>query len=151
MTIRFYKVEDPYGCFSNFSPHPIVVEGVHWPTSEHYYQAQKFVGTPHADRCEIIRQAATPEEAAALGRDPQVSVRPDWDEVKRDVMYRAVQTKFSEHAQIRSVLLDTGDEQIVEDSPRDWFWGWGADHQGENHLGKILMEVRDACRRHLSS
>jgi ribA/ribD-fused uncharacterized protein len=44
--IRFYSVGAEYGCFSNFSPHPIRLKGKTWPTSEHFFQAQKFAGTP---------------------------------------------------------------------------------------------------------
>ena len=59
--ICFYAVGEEYGCFSNYSPHPIRLKGKTWPTSEHYFQAQKFAGTPHGD---AIRQARTPKIAA---------------------------------------------------------------------------------------
>ncbi len=66
MTIYFYSDrENPYGCFSNFSRHGFELDGVYWPTSEHYFQAQKFAGTP-ADQ---IRQVKTPKDAARLGRE----------------------------------------------------------------------------------
>ena len=64
MTIYFYSPrEQPYGCFSNFSRHGIAMEGVWYPTVEHYFQAQKFAGTPYAER---IQRAATPKQAAEL-------------------------------------------------------------------------------------
>ena len=140
MTIYFYGADEvPYGCFSNFSAHPLELDGHLWPTSEHYYQAQKFAGTRHA---ELIRRARTPLRAAELGRDRAKPLRRDWERVKDDVMRRAVAAKFRAHADIRGILLSTGDEEIVEDSPTDYYWGRGADGSGRNMLGRILMRVR---------
>lgn len=146
MTIYFYKVCDPYGCFSNFSPHAIEIEGTVWATVEHYYQAQKFVGSPDAAVIPEIYIAQTPEKAAALGRCNTRCVRPDWDIVKTQVMHKAVHKKFLTHIDIREVLFSTGTQLLVEDSPCDYFWGCGADKSGENHLGKILMRVRSELR-----
>lgn len=146
MTIFFYKVQDPYGCFSNFSLHSIALEGLTWPTSEHYYQAQKYRNTLHQSLCEQIRQAPTPEAAAALGRNPAYAIQPNWDNIKPEIMYTAVRTKFLTHEAIQAELLATGDELIVENSPLDAYWGCGADGKGDNQLGKILMRVRQDIR-----
>ncbi|TAE54339.1 MAG: NADAR family protein [Nostocales cyanobacterium] len=153
MTIYFYKVWQPYGCFSNFSPHSIEMDALNWPTVEHYYQAQKFVGSEDEEIIPLIHAASTPEQAAALGRCTTRKLRKDWEMVKTDVMKVAVLKKFLTHARIREVLLVTGDEILVENSPTDYFWGCGADHTGENHLGKILMSVREEIRQslHLSA
>jgi N-glycosidase YbiA len=142
MTIYFYKVWQPYGCFSNFSPHSIQIQGTYWPTVEHYYQAQKFVGSLDSAIIPIIHAAATPEEAAALGRCHTRQLRPDWDLVKTQVMRKAVLRKFLSHPDIQAILLSTGNQTLVENSPNDYFWGCGAEKTGENHLGKILMSVR---------
>ncbi|MCW9681032.1 NADAR domain-containing protein [Dolichospermum planctonicum UHCC 0167] len=147
MTIYFYKVSDPYGCFSNFSAHGINIEGTYWPTVEHYYQAQKFVGSPDAPIISLIHAAATPEQAAALGRCHSRCLRLDWELVKTQVMRVGVLQKFMTHADIREILLLTGDNILIEDSPIDYFWGCGADGTGENYLGKILMSVRGEIRR----
>ncbi|MEC4816462.1 MAG: NADAR domain-containing protein [Scytonema sp. PMC 1069.18] len=150
MTIYFYKVWQPYGCFSNFSPHGIEVNGVYWSTVEHYYQAQKFAGTEDAAVIPLIYAADTPELAAALGRDRTCRVRPDWEIVKTQIMREAVFKKFLSHTDIREILLMTGDSLLVENSPTDYFWGCGEDNTGQNHLGKILMSVREEIR-YLSS
>lgn len=149
MTIYFYQVSQPYGCFSNFSPHGIDIEGTYWPTVEHYYQGQKFVGSPDAPIIPLIFAAATPEQAAALGRCPSRCLRPDWELVKTQVMRVGVLQKFITHPDIREILLITGDEMLIENSPTDYFWGCGANHTGENHLGKILMSVRAEIRLQL--
>ncbi len=150
MTIYFYKVWQPYGCFSNFSPHGIHIQGIYWPTVEHYYQAQKFVGSNDAVIIPLIHTAATPEEAAALGRCSTRQLRRDWDLVKTLIMREAVLKKFLTHPDIREVLLNTGDEILVENSPTDFFWGCGANKCGQNHLGKTLMSVREEIRNLLS-
>jgi N-glycosidase YbiA len=146
MTIFFYNVFEPYGCFSNFSPHSINLEGEIWPTSEHYYQAQKFIGTPYHHLCAQIHQASSPEIAAAIGRNPQHIVRSDWDSLKTKIMYRAVFTKFRRHLDLKALLLGTGEVLIVENSPTDSYWGCGSDGLGQNQLGKILMQIRQELR-----
>lgn len=123
------------------------MQGVYWSTVEHYYQAQKFVGTSDAVIIPLIHNAETPELAAALGRDPTRQVRLDWEEVKTQVMREAVLKKFLTHTDIREILLTTDDKLIVENSATDYFWGCGADNTGHNHLGKVLMSVREEIRK----
>ena len=150
MTIYFYKVSDPYGCFSNFSPHSINIADHTWTTVEHYYQSQKFVGTEHEPLIATIRAVKTPEEAAALGRDRCRVMRKDWEQVKVEIMYQAVLKKFLTHLDIQAVLLSTQEALIVEDSPTDYYWGCGFQRTGQNQLGKILMQVRQAIRLKLA-
>ncbi|WP_414579025.1 NADAR family protein [Anabaena sp. CCY 9402-a] len=147
MTIYFYKAWQPFGCFSNFSPHGIEIYGSYWSTVEHFYQAQKFVGSVDAVIIPVIRAAKTPEDAAALGRCSSRRLRLDWDLVKTQVMREAVLKKFLTHSDIREILLSTGNEVLVENSPTDYFWGCGADNTGQNHLGKVLMSVREDLRQ----
>ncbi len=145
MPIYFYAArEEPYGCFSNFSAHGFELDGAWWPTSEHYFQAQKFAGTPRAD---LIRQARSPKIAANMGRSRQHPLRPDWEQVKDQIMLQGVLKKFETHANIRAILLGTGDEEIIENAPKDYYWGCGADGSGQNKLGKTLMRVRDILRQ----
>jgi ribA/ribD-fused uncharacterized protein len=147
MTIYFYTVDEPYGCFSNFSPHPIQLDGLDWQTVEHYYQAQKFIGTEQEKLVSVIREVQTPMEAATIGRDRTQKLRSDWEAVKAQVMWKAVLTKFLTHPDIQEILLNTGEELIVEDSPTDYYWGCGQEKTGRNQLGKILMKVRQEIRQ----
>ncbi|MGB2926416.1 MAG: NADAR family protein [Limnothrix sp.] len=144
--IYFYKAYDPYGCFSNFSPHPIQQNGHHWPTVEHFYQAQKFASTADAAIIPKIHQAPTPEAAAAIGRSTQYSPRHDWPDIKQDIMWQGLLSKFSSHADIAQILINTENATIIENSPVDYYWGCGADGKGHNHLGKLLMAVREILR-----
>ncbi|WP_066424752.1 NADAR family protein [Anabaena sp. 4-3] len=143
MTIYFYTARENYGCFSNFSPHGFMLDNLYWYTSEHYFQAQKFVGTIHLEQ---IRLAKTPKAAANMGRDRKRPLRDDWEQVKDNIMRKAVLRKFETHADIREILLSTGNEEIVENSPIDYYWGCGSDGSGKNMLGIILMEVRGLLR-----
>jgi ribA/ribD-fused uncharacterized protein len=138
--INFYSTSDEYGCFSNFSAHPIRLDGKTWPTSEHYFQAQKFVGTPREDE---IRRAKSPMVAARMGRSRDFKLRRDWESVKD-----AVRAKFTQHADLRAVLLGTGEAKIVEHTENDSYsyWGDGGDGSGKNRLGQILMRVREELR-----
>ena len=148
MAVYFYSAREvPYGCFSNFSAHGFELDGRWWPTSEHYFQAQKFVGTAHE---EAVQLAPTPKVAANMGRERKRPLRADWEAVKDDVMRRAVRCKFARHEGIRAILLATGDDEIVENAPGDYYWGCGADGSGRNMLGLILMEVRAALRQQAS-
>jgi ribA/ribD-fused uncharacterized protein len=144
MTVYFYKVNEPYGCFSNFSSHGFMLDGKWWPTSEHYFQAQKFPGTPYEEQ---IRLAKNPMDAARMGRDRNLPLRKDWELVKEDIMRKAVLQKFKSHDDIRAILLSTGNQLIIENSPVDYYWGCGADGSGKNKLGQILMEIREMLRK----
>ncbi|HEX8283472.1 MAG TPA: NADAR family protein [Pyrinomonadaceae bacterium] len=142
--IKFYKVSEPFGCFSNFAAHPVELDGKVWPTSEHYFQAQKFAGTEFE---EAIRLVKSPMIAARMGRDRSKPLRADWERVKDEVMRRAVLAKFTQHAELRDILLATGDALLVEHTRNDSYWGDGGDGRGRNMLGRILASVREELRR----
>jgi len=141
--IQFYSVADAFGEFSNFAPYPIRLDGQTWPTSEHYFQAQKFTDEACQQK---IRGAESPMQAARLGRDRKQRLRHDWESIKVDVMRRAVTAKFTQHPELRVRLLSTGDARIVEHTENDDYWGDGGDGRGRNMLGRILMELRETLR-----
>jgi ribA/ribD-fused uncharacterized protein len=141
--ILFYRVREPNGEFSNFSAHPIKLKGKTWPTSEHYFQAQKFAGTEYEEE---IRRAKSPMMAARMGRSRKRPLRKDWESVKEAIMREALSAKFTQHPGLRSLLLSTGAETIVEHTENDDYWGDGGDGTGKNRLGILLMELRDKLR-----
>lgn len=141
--IDFYSTKDPYGEFSNFAAFPIEVGGKVWPTSEHYFQAQKFAGTPDEEE---LRAIESPMKVALAGRERTRPFRSDWDEVRDDVMRTALRAKFTQHEDLRRLLLGTGDAELVEHTKNDSYWGDGGDRTGGNMLGKLLMELREALR-----
>jgi hypothetical protein len=137
--ILFYRQNDAYGEFSNFSPHPFELDGKVWPTSEHYFQAKKFAGTEHE---ETVRNAKTPSMAAKLGRSRSLPLRADWEAVKEDVMREALRAKFDQHPKLKSLLLSTGDAELIEHTRNDRYWADGGDGTGKNRLGILLIELR---------
>lgn len=148
MTVRqkiFFWSEDDkeqYGCFSNFYPGPYEIDGKEWPTTEHYFAAMK---TMDESQREDIRKALTPLDAKGMGRI--VTLRPDWNDVKYDVMIDALTAKFGNNMKLKEILVSTGDALIYEDSPYDKVWGTGERGgvgKGQNLLGKALMQVRAA-------
>jgi predicted NAD-dependent protein-ADP-ribosyltransferase YbiA (DUF1768 family) len=174
MAILFYRAEDAYGCFSNFSRHPVTIYGRTWKTSEHAFQAMKFHHSP--EHVESVANALTAGQAAKLGRNRSYPMRSDWDQppvwedrfkkpqpddkldrrviltedlfarVKDVVMYEVCKAKFEQHEDIRRVLLETHPYALIEDTTDDAYWGWGASKIGQNKLGRLLMLIRGELR-----
>ena len=119
----------------------MVIDGVLYPTTEHYFQSQKLIGTPY---CSRVAALSSPREAFEYPRQKGVRdwVRKDWESVKDDVMYRALFHKFTQHDNLRILLLMTDDLDLVEHSPYDSYWGDGPDGKGLNKLGELLMQLR---------
>lgn len=141
--IRFYSVSDAYGEFSNFAPFPITLDGERWPTSEHYFQAQKYQEIEYRNE---VRKARSPMIAARLGRSRSRPLRKDWESVKVQVMRAALRAKFTQYESLRTLLLETGEARIIESTENDSYWGDGGDGRGRNQLGLLLMELRQALR-----
>ena len=137
---KWFSGEHEFLC--NFYNHKFEFEERSYPTSEHAYQAAK---THQEHEKDGIAGAWGPGLAKKLGR--RVKLREDWNEVKNDVMYRVLQAKFSDK-RLRQKLIDTGDMELVEGNT----WGdcyWGVDINsgiGENHLGKLLMKLREELK-----
>ena len=143
MTIRFFSQSETHREFSNFAPFPFELDGLRWPSTEHYYQAQKFADPELQTK---IRKAEKPVIAKKLAEKHRAAMRPDWDAVKDDVMYRAVRRKFELHPALREILLATGEEDILEVAPTDYYWGVGREGTGQNKLGKIIERIRAELR-----
>jgi ribA/ribD-fused uncharacterized protein len=143
--IHFYSKLALYRELSNFSAFGFEADGMHWPTVEHYFQAQKFPGSANAEYREKIRLAKDAKQAKALGRTRTIAIRDDWDTVRDQVMLSALRRKFAPLA-MRELLLNTGLRQLVEASPIDSYWGRGRAGTGKNRLGQLLMQVRAELR-----
>ena len=141
--IFFYETRGEYGCFSNFSKHPISLDGKVWPTTEHYFQAMKFAGTEHE---EAVRAASTAMVAAKMGRERSRPLRKDWEAVKEEIMMKALRAKFTQHADARRILLGTSNARLIEHTEKDSYWADGGDGSGKNRLGELLMQLRAELR-----
>lgn len=145
-----YFYEQDFYVLSNFSSFQLVHEGLDFPTSEHAYHWEKFA-TEEADftRNDVafqISAAPSAHEAFKIAEANKHLRRPDWDQVKVDVMRVILRAKAAQHEYVRRKLLATGDRELVEDSWRDDFWGWGPNRDGRNMLGQLWMEVRSELR-----
>lgn len=126
-----------YRFLSNFWPSVVTDEEYRYPTVEHAYQAAKTTSASHR---RDIAWAPTAGVAKRLGR--RVPIRPDWEDVKIDVMRGLLRQKFAEPT-LRAKLLATGTALLVEGNTwGDRFWGQCPVGVGENWLGRLLMEIR---------
>jgi ribA/ribD-fused uncharacterized protein len=139
MPIKFYTPE--FYVFNNFSAHAIEFRGKLYPTCEHAYQAAKCTD-PQGQ--EAIRNARSPLQAKKLANEMYKAARdPDWGNKKVAVVEEILRAKLAQHSEAQEALRKSGHEDIVEDSPTDYFWGEGADGSGQNVLGKLWMKLRD--------
>lgn len=134
--------EEPYQFLSNFYEAPVEFDGLTFGTNEAAFQAQKCM-TPEE---KVQFTTFSPGKSKGVGR--HVQLRPDWEAVKFDLMEQIVRAKFTQHPELADKLIATGEKVIVEGN----HWGdtcWGVDTrtgQGENHLGRILMKVREELK-----
>jgi ribA/ribD-fused uncharacterized protein len=142
--IEFYESNQPYYEFTNFYSQAIYdpKTGITFPTSEHYFQAYKFLGTNDAVFFQIA-YSNTPREALDTARTYASYVRSDWHQGYKDqVMKDALLLKFTQLSNLRALLLETGNAILVEHTQNDNYWGDGGNGSGQNKLGQLLMEVR---------
>lgn len=132
-----YKGKYVYNWFSNFECIPVTIDGVTYKTMENYFQSQKVIDPSNR----LVFENCTPSHAKMLGR--KVELRPDWDKIKLSVMEKGLRVKFSKGSDQLKKLLEMDGEIIEWNNWGDRFWGKTLDGVGENHLGKILMKIRD--------
>lgn len=144
--VLFYNKNEPYYEFTNFSPHDVVYAGKRYPTSEHLFQSFKFLDSQPAIAEHIRKCGDRPSAVFDEAHRHQKWVRSDWRQVNVEKMEVTLRLKFTQHKDLKALLLGTGDAELVEDSPKDFFWGIGADGSGRNELGKALERVRDELR-----
>ena len=135
--ILFYERE--FYVLSNFSSFAIEWDGKLYMTSEHVYHSEKF---QDEEMKELIRKTRSAHDAFKLAHANEDKYRPDWNDVRIGIMKKILHVKVSQHPYVKKKLLQSGDRELIEDSWRDNFWGWGPDKDGANHLGKLWMEVR---------
>lgn len=146
--IRFYRAnEKPFGAFSNLYRRQIDFEGETFPTSEHAYQAGK-ARKPQVR--EWILSAPSPSLVAMAAHGLYYwDISPGWSRTKFDRMRAVLRAKFTQHRDLRDLLLSTGDARLVEsatvDNEVNRLWG-EVGGVGRNMLGVMLMELRNQLR-----
>jgi ribA/ribD-fused uncharacterized protein len=134
--IFFYEHE--FYVFSNFSSFMLEWKGKLWPTSEHAYHSEKFEDESIKEEIRNARSAHAAFKHAEANKD---KCKGNWDEIKLQVMKEILHAKVEQHPYVMKKLLESGERELIEDSWRDNYWGWGPNKDGENHLGKLWMEV----------
>ena len=142
--IGFYERE--FYCFSNFSSFAVKWKDKIWQTSEHAYQAAHFFKTAPSLVKKIYKEKSA-HEAYKLAKANTNKVPKDWEQIKVTVMEDIVRHKLKQNSYVKHKLIQTGKRFIVEDSPKDNFWGWGLKRNGRNELGKIWMKLRDEINK----
>jgi ribA/ribD-fused uncharacterized protein len=146
--IRFYRAnEKPYGVFSNLYPRPITFEGTVFATAEHAYQAGK---ARKQEVREWILSAPTPGLVAMAAHGLYTwDIVSNWSQIKYQRMRDVLCAKFTQHEDLREILISTGDARLVEAgrvaNAVNRTWG-EVNGKGLNMLGRLLMEIRDELR-----
>lgn len=140
----FFYEQDFY-VLSNFSAFKLRWKGNLFATSEEAYHWEKFAGHPELQR--LMISAPSAHEAFRTATDWKAQRRPDWDDVKLGIMRDILRAKVQQHEYVRRKLLATGDRELIENSWRDDYWGWGPNRNGHNMLGKLWMEIRSELRQ----
>jgi len=143
MSINWDNVEfkDDKRFLSNMFPVTVVIDGISYPSPENYYMSMKFATV--CDKLVTELQECTPLNSKTIANKNKDKIRPDWDDIKLGVMRVGVMAKFAQNTSLVKQLLDTGDEYLEERNDwNDTFWGT-YQGKGSNHLGSLLMEVRN--------
>lgn len=135
-----------YDFLSNFYRCDVDVFGHVFPSSEHAFMSRKCNDPDWIKRC--TDRAVTPAKIKTDGR--KVELVHDWEDIKFSVMETVVRAKFTQNPDLLKRLVATGNQNLVEGT----WWGdrvWGVclksnPNIGENHLGRILMKVREEIR-----
>ena len=137
--IGFYPRE--FYPFDNFSSFKVEWNGYLFASVEEAYQAASFMGSDE-ELVEKIKKSHSADEAQRIAYANRDKRREDWDDVKISIMEELLRLKIEQNPYVKKKLLQTGDYMIVEDSPKDDFWGWGPNRNGQNNLGKLWMKLR---------
>lgn len=141
--VGFYTRE--FYCLDNFSAFKITYKDHKYSTVEEAYQALGFIDTA-PEIAKAIIDSGSAHDAQRIAHENAEKRRADWDEMKVSLMEELLRAKLSQHPYVKKKLLETGDLPIVEDSPKDSFWGWGPNRDGKNELGKLWMKLRTELR-----
>ncbi|MFC1656923.1 NADAR family protein [Patescibacteria group bacterium] len=137
--IGFYERE--FYPFSNFSSFEVKWHGRVWKTAEQAYQASHFFDTA-PELVEEIITATSAHEAYKIAKSNAEKAPRNWEDIKIDIMEDICEHKLQQHPYVQRKLLQTKDLLMIEDSPKDSFWGWGEGRKGRNELGKVWMKLR---------
>jgi hypothetical protein len=132
-TIKFYSRSQSFFELSNFYPSSFELDGRWWRTVEHYVQAKKSLDESEQELIRNTHKTTTIKKLV-----DSMKIRDDWEEVREDIVYKALKAKFTQNKKLKMLLLSTGTCDLMEDSPTDMYWGG----RGKNRLGELLKTLR---------
>ena len=141
--IGFYPRE--FYPFDNFSSFKVEWNGYLFSSVEEAYQVASFMESDE-ELVEKIKKSHSADEAQRISYANRDKRREDWDDVKISIMEELLRLKIEQNPYVKKKLLQTEDYMIVEDSPKDDFWGWGPNRNGQNNLGKLWMKLREELK-----
>jgi ribA/ribD-fused uncharacterized protein len=150
--VFFWKTED---VFSQWHPSTFVVGDITFKTAEQYMMYRKALLFDDQEAAAKVLKTTDPREQKKIGRSVKNFNSDSWTKICRDVVFQGNKAKFDQNPNMKKVLLETGDKEIVEASPYDSIWGIGLDENderandkskwlGTNWLGEVLMKLRDS-------
>ena len=139
--VFFYEQNHYY--LSNFSAFKVGFSGRWFDTAEQAYHFQRFASVK--DQNNII-DAKSAHDAFRYAQDNKSRQIDGWDELKVPIMRDILRAKARQNEYVRRKLLQTGGRELIENSWRDAYWGWGENRDGQNMLGKLWMQVRHELR-----
>lgn len=142
--IGFYPRE--FYPLDNFSSFKVEWNGYLYSSLEEAYQAASFMGS-NEELVEKVKKSHSADEAQRIAYANRDKQRVDWNDIKVGIMEELLRLKIEQNPYVLKKLLQTKDYLIVEDSPKDSFWGWGENRNGENQLGKLWMKLREEYRK----
>lgn len=126
-----------YYFLSNFYEAPVLYDGILYKNNEAAFQAAKVMDK----KLKLVFANLPPNEAKKFGR--KVTLRPDWEKIKYQVMEDIVRAKFTQNQNLAELLKNTGSCELIEGNTwGDKIWGM-VNGEGQNELGKILMKIRE--------
>ncbi|WP_461534873.1 NADAR domain-containing protein [Spongorhabdus nitratireducens] len=154
--VQFYNKDEKYYELTNFYDcGSLTIDGIAWPSTEHYFQACKFApGSPEWNHIRTRKNSSEVFHFIHPYKDKSQSIplnvtREQWDGGAKDrVMLKALRAKAQQNPQFRKTLLSTANKPLFETSPYDGYWGvkYNRGDHGKNVLGAMLMQVRDEIR-----
>lgn len=144
-------------CFSQWWPVPFIIDGIPYPTAEHWMMASKARLFGDIQILEQMLITSSPADVKKLGRKVKNFEPAPWEIHKYSIVVEGNLQKFAQHPALKTFLLNTGERILVEASPMDTVWGIGmtaddpkatdpSSWRGENLLGYALMDVRDKLK-----
>lgn len=136
-------IETRWQYLSPFSAHEVELDGVTYKTAEHAYQSLRMIPEVQLE----VRETKSPMDAWRKAQELKQAGKVNSDHDKYELMERIFRAKMEQHPDIKEILLESGDSELLKVYDTDYYWGTGADGSGENKMGKLWMKLRNELNK----